>query len=81
MVKAQVGDLIKSLDFAGNTDHYMIGKVTQLEGDFIYCDTIKIVRGGKSTDIANGATPWFKTAQEGTMFMDESFPGRVAVIG
>jgi hypothetical protein len=41
------GSIIKSYDFPGNTDCYMIGKVVNTDDDFIYCTTIKEVFDGQ----------------------------------
>ena len=75
----KVGDTIKSLDFAGDTKNYMVGIVTIIEGDFITCDTVKIVRGD-SVKVAPDVDRWFKTAKEGCYFTDAHYPGRITVL-
>jgi len=44
----QVGTIIKSFDFPGNLNCYMVGAVTKFEGDFIECSTIRQVFDGKA---------------------------------
>lgn len=77
---AKVGDIIKSLDFAGNDTCYMIGKVIALldDGEYLNCKAILRVWEGKAQVVDNTAD--FSVPQEGMMFMDERFPGRITVL-
>jgi hypothetical protein len=73
----KVGDIIMSLDFAGNTSCYSIGKVISIVDDetYINCKGISRVWEGKAEAGAD-----FGTLVEGESFMDEKFPGRITVI-
>jgi len=74
---AKVGDLIRSLDFAGIDDHYMIGIVVEVEGDFIKCQATSRVWSG----IAQAPEDkFFTTVQNGCHFMDNRYPGRITIL-
>jgi hypothetical protein len=77
VAEVKVGDVIKSLDFAGREDCYMLGKVIALldNGDYINCKGIARVWGGKSEACEDFGAP-----REGLHFMDKHFPGRITVI-
>lgn len=81
MSQIKIGSIIKSLDFAGMSGNYMVGRVvkTEFNGEIIYCDTIEIVRNNKSSSDTSKMT-WFKTMAEGSCFMDAQHPGRVTVL-
>jgi hypothetical protein len=72
----KVGDVIRSLDFPGNFDCYMIGLVTEVEGDLIKCRGISRVWEGKSESMDKP----FTTVQEGAHFMDRNHPGRILIV-
>lgn len=74
---AKVGDLIRSLDFPGIDDHYMIGVVIEVEGDFIKCQAISRVWNGVSQAPED---KFFTTVQNGCHFMDNRFPGRITIL-
>jgi len=80
VAEVKVGDVIKSLDFAGNDTCYMIGKVIALldDGDLINCAAIARVWEGKAEIVDRTAD--FSANREGLFFMDERFPGRITVI-
>ena len=73
--EVKVGDIIKALDFPGRDNTYMIGKVTKLEGEYIYCTGISRSWDGRAESCDN-----FRTVVEGANFMDKHFPGRITVI-
>lgn len=73
---AKVGDLIRALDFPGTMDCYLIGLVTDVEGEMIKCKTMVRVWEGKS-EREEGT---FTTVQEGVNFLDKRYPGRITVL-
>ena len=77
-MNVQVGNIIKSYDFHFKTDCYMIGRVTKIEGEYLCCDTIKVVFGGEMDPIQN-MRPEFRTPMMGCMMDDEEF-ARVVVL-
>ena len=76
----QVGTIIKSFDFPGNTSCYMIGEVVGYNKQYgeIVAKTIRIVFDGKVKDVRDA--PEFRTVEQGRMFMDDAFE-RVVVVG
>lgn len=75
---ATVGDIIKSFDFYGHDDHYMIGEVIAIEDDgHIVCRTIKVVLGG---EIETEIPAQFRTLQQGLRMMDADHH-RVVILG
>lgn len=74
---AEVGDVIRSLDFAGNLDHYMIGQVVEVNGVFIKCKAISRVWEGKSEKCK---VEFFETVQNGAHMFDNRYPGRITVL-
>lgn len=80
VAEVKVGDVIKSLDFAGNETCYMIGKVIAIlqDGDVYNCKAIAKVWEGKAEIVTNVHD--FTSPREGLTFMDERFPGRITVI-
>lgn len=80
VVEVKVGDVIKSLDFAGKESCYMIGKVIAIleDGELLNCKAIARVWDGVAKIVDNTAD--FSTYIEGDHFMDARFPGRITVI-
>ena len=77
----QVGTVIKSFDFPGNLNCYMVGTVTELDGDFITCATIRQVFDGKAVQLEE-FNKQFRTVAQGKNFMDDmSKFERVVVVG
>jgi len=74
-MQAQVGSVVKTFDFPGHTDCYMIGLVTKVEQGLLHLNTIKRVMQGK--ELAAPAT--YQTPVQGASFMDASFE-RVVVL-
>jgi hypothetical protein len=75
----QVGTIIKSFDFPGNLNCYMVGEVTAVDGDFITCKTIRQVFQGKAEEISE-FNEVFRTVKQGASFMDDKFE-RVVIVG
>lgn len=73
------GTLIKSFDFPGTTDCYMIGRVVDVISDFILCDTVKIVFEGEECPIKE-TKKQFRTVVQGLNFGDDKFQ-RIVVLG
>lgn len=65
-----IGTIIKSFDFPGRDDHYMIGEVTSVEGGLITCRTIKHVVCGEARPV-DEATATFRTPAQGCGMFDE----------
>ena len=77
VVPAQVGDVIRSLDFAGCFDCYRIGLVVEADSENIRCRGISRVWEGRSERMDQE----FTTVQPGVHFMDTRFPGRIEIVG
>ena len=75
----QVGTLIKSFDFPGNLNCYMIGTVTKVVGDFITCVTIRQVFDGKALPLEE-FNKEFSTVMQGSGMFDNKFE-RVIILG
>lgn len=75
----QVGSVIKSYDFPGNINCYMLGTVTKLDGIEITCETIKQVFDGKAQEITE-FNKEFRTVAQGNGMFDNKFE-RVVVVG
>jgi hypothetical protein len=75
-----VNDVVKSYDFPGILDYYMVGIVTAVEDDMLVCKTIKIVQEGKAVDYGCRTPSEFRTPMQGSMMMDDRFE-RVVVVG
>jgi hypothetical protein len=76
----QVGDIVKSYDFPGNTDCYMVGKVVSISqqfGDFRAKFVKRVWLGKNDTKFK---TDYFTAPLQGNSFGDSSFE-RVVVIG
>ena len=71
------GTIIKSLDFNGNRDFYMIGSVIRTDEDYIYCETISVTHAGKEKTTFN---PEFRTVKQGYLCTDNDVLPRVSVI-
>ena len=76
----QVGDLVKSLDFNGVDNCYMIGVVVAVhEMGTFRAKFIKRVWEG--VEDKKFKTNYFTAPQQGNMFMDKTESPRVVVIG
>lgn len=78
MQTVKMGDVVKSLDFPGTNDCYMIGKVVAIFDDMYNCKAIVQVWEGKAEIVSNVYD--FAVPCEGHHFLDEKFPGRITVI-
>jgi hypothetical protein len=74
-----IGTIIKSFDFPGNLNCYMVGTVTKVEGDFITCDTIKQVFDGKALPNEQ-FNKEFRTVAQGSGMFDATFQ-RIVELG
>jgi hypothetical protein len=76
----RVGDIVKSLDFNGIDNCYLIGKVVTIQGDGAFrAQFIKCVWQG--VEDRKFKTDYFTAPQQGQhMFDDDAMP-RVSVIG
>ncbi len=75
-MELQIGTIVKSYDFPGITDCYIIGRVVNIEEDMLSCEVIKQVSCGKE----KVGHKTFRTPMQGAMMMDDKFE-RVVVIG
>ena len=76
----QIGSIVKSLDFPGIPQHYMVGKVVSISkmDSTIRCEVLKVVENGK---IKKARIPDFFVAPlEGLHFLDAHFPGRLTLL-
>lgn len=75
----KIGDIVKSYDFPGNTDCYMVGQVVGIHGDETFrAKFLKRVWLGETDK--KFKTDYFTAPMQGNAFMDEKFQ-RVVVIG
>lgn len=72
----KIGDVIRSLDFPGRLDCYMIGQVLEIKNGEITCQGVSQVIEGK----ASSSNRVFVTPDIGHHFMDQMYPGRIAVL-
>lgn len=77
MSKIEVGSIIKAYDFPGVTNCYIIGEVTQIDGDYIVANKIKEVFGGATKFMPKGT---FRTPMQGLNFGDDNFE-RIVLVG
>lgn len=75
----QAGTIIKSLEFNGVEDCYMIGRVVDTLDDFILCETIKIVFNGQELPIKE-YNQRFRTVKQGRMIFDNPKSPRITVL-
>ena len=74
--EVKVGDVIRSLDFAGRLDCYMIGQVLEIKDGLIRCQGVSQVIEGR----ASSSNREFVTPEIGGHFFDTQFPGRITVL-
>lgn len=75
----QIDTIIKSLDFPGNQDNYMIGRVEKIEHGRIHCKTLKMVVQGETREPATGQLE-FSTDEMGEGMLDHVWTDRIQVI-
>lgn len=74
----QKDDIIISYSFHGNTSHYFIGRVVNVEEEMITCETLKRVADGESLPIKS---PTFQAPVNGAHFMDNGKFTRIIKLG
>lgn len=77
MATVQVGDIIKSFDFPGRSDCYIIGTVIEVKNTVITSRVIKAVSEGKMYLFPDCE---FSTLVQGAGLMDDTFE-RVVIVG
>ena len=75
MKNIEIGSVIKSFDFYGNTDCYMIGEVLEIKGNVLVCKTLKQV----FNNMEEAGNDTFSTLMQGEGLMDDKFT-RVEVL-
>lgn len=76
----QVGDIVKSLDFNGIENCYMVGKVVAIQGDGLFrAEFIKRVWQG--AEDRKFKTDYFTAPLQGNSIFDNDAMHRVQVIG
>lgn len=76
--QVKVGSVIKSFDFPEKQTCYLIGRVTKLEGCYIYCEVISQVFSGEV--VPDDELPeTFRVPKQGEMMLDAKFE-RIVVI-
>ena len=76
----QVGDIVKSLDFNGIDNCYMIGKVVGIQYDGLFRAKF-IKRVWEGVEDRKFKTDFFTAPVQGEQFMDRADSPRVIVIG
>jgi hypothetical protein len=76
----RVGDIVKSLDFNGIDDCYMIGKVVAIQWDGAFRAQF-IKRVWQGVEDRKFKTDFFTAPVQGNSFMDRDSSPRVSVIG
>ena len=76
VTQVKVGDVIRSLDFPGRLDCYMIGQVLEIKNGEIKCQGVSQVIEGK----ASSSNRVFIAPDIGHHFMDQMHPGRITVL-
>ena len=80
MSEVKVGDIVKSLDFNGIDNCYMVGKVVAVQFDGVFrAEFIKRVWQGEIDK--KFKTDYFSAPLQGNQFMDRDDSPRVIVIG
>lgn len=68
--------VIKSLDFPGNEDYYLVGTVVEFIEDMIKVKGFTKTIGDRIVD----TDEYYMVPAPGVHFLDEKFPGRITVI-
>ncbi len=76
----RVGDIVKSLDFNGIDNCYMVGKVTAIQFDGAFRAKF-IKRVWQGAEDRKFKTDYFTAPLQGNSFMDRADSPRVVVIG
>ena len=75
--QVNVGEIIKSFDFPGRTDCYIVGSVETVKNGLIVANVIRAVSEGKAYNFPDTK---FSTYEQGQGLFDDKFT-RVVVIG
>jgi len=75
--KVKVNDVIKSFDFLGRDDCYIVGQVKSVDKGLIVAKVIRAVSEGKDYNFPDTE---FSTYEQGLGMFDDSF-NRVVVLG
>lgn len=70
MTNYTIGMTIKSFDFPNNDTCFYVGKITDIKGDILHCDTISNTYLGKEK-LSPSKT--FSTPKQGCMVFDDKF--------
>ena len=85
MTELTVGTIVKSYDFPGRTDCYMIGMVVSVDESYggFKAKTLKIVREDIAKEIVMARNDYFTASFNGNSMFDDMFPNfeRVVVVG
>ena len=76
----KVGDIVKSLDFNGIEDCYMIGEVVGVQFDGLFRAKF-LMRVWEGVEDTKFVTDFFTAPLQGHSFMDNDVKPRVRVIG
>ena len=76
----KIGDIVKSLDFPGSDNCYMIGKVTGIHFDGTFRAKF-IKRVWLGNEDRKFATDYFTAPTQGNHFLDNDTDPRVIVLG
>lgn len=71
-MEIQIGDIIKSYDFARVTDYYSVGHVTGICGEYIYFTCIEKVWDGAKLNPSEYSAN-MRTLKMGCLMSDETF--------
>lgn len=80
MSQVKVGDIVKSLDFNGVDNCYMVGKVVAVQFDGLFRAKF-IKRVWQGAEDKKFKTDYFSAPLQGNQFMDSNDNPRVIVIG
>ena len=77
-MQVNVGDIVKSFDFNGNSSCYIIGEVTNINNELLEIRAIKRVFEDMP---AKAASETYTVPMQGSAFMDNDAFQRVVVLG
>jgi len=77
----RIGDIVKSLDFVGFDDCYMVGKVVGISPDFGIFRAKFIKRVWRGAEDKKSNPDYFSAPLQGEMLMDCEDQPRIVVIG
>jgi hypothetical protein len=78
MSRARVGDLIRSYDFEGNDRCYVEGRVTKVDGMYVYGDVIRQIWDGELVETEPGET--WRCIQNGTKSWTGGYTNFITVL-